>query len=255
MACLPFVDPSITYLTARPPPVGLTHLLARQYTAPIAAHSFSSVSVACLLILRDSNPCSVALSELDVVQEIRRQDGSKACGLDGIHMRIIKVLLTSSYPAVICRFFNLCVSARYSPLAWNSTDIHMVTKDASKPRNADNVRPITLVCMHGKLLERLLLVRFFDRCGWAKLHPTQAGFRGDCATLTNVAVVHHLLSTATVSYAAFIDVEKAFNIVGHARFSALLTSRRCLDYVHRLIRSLTFRKLRSHVLVNNQSSE
>jgi hypothetical protein len=115
-----------------------------------------------------------------------------------------------------------------------------VTKDVNRTRDADNVRPITLVYIHCKLFERLLLVHSFDKTGWAKLHPTQAGFRGDYSTLTNTAIVHHLLSTATVRYAAFIDLEKAFDIVDHTRLSDLLASRRCPDHVHCLIQGLTF---------------
>ena len=203
---------------------------------------------------RSSNHSFIALSEEDVAREIRRQDANKTCGLDGIHMRVIKALLLSSYPTVLRRLFNLCLSTGSSPSAWNSTEIHMVTKDVNRARDADNVRPITLICMHRKLFERLLLVHSFDSTGWAKLHPTQAGFRGDYSTLTNAAVVHHLLSTATVRYAAFIDLEKAFDMVDHTRLSDLLASRRCPDHVHRLIRSLTFQGLRSRVLVNNQSS-
>jgi hypothetical protein len=123
-----------------------------------------------------------------------------------------------------------------------------------RTRDADNFRPITLICMHRKLFERLLLVHPFDRTGWAKLHPTQAGFRSDYSTLTNAAVVYHLLSTATVRYAAFIDLEKAFDMVDHARLSDLLASRCCPDHIHRLIRSLAFEGLRSRILVNDQSS-
>jgi hypothetical protein len=43
-------------------------------------------------------------------------------------------------------------------------------------------------------------------------------------------------------------------MVDHTRLSNLLASRRCPDHVHRLIRCLTFRGLRSRVLINNQSS-
>jgi hypothetical protein len=186
-----------------------------------------------------SHPC-ISLSEEDVAREIRRQDANKTCGLDGICMRVIKILLPSSYLAVLCRLFNLCLSTGNSPPAWNSTEIHMVTKDVSRTRDADNVRPITLICMHRKLFERLLLVHYFDKTGWAELHPTQAGFRSDYSTLTNAAVVYHLLSTATVRYAAFIDLEKAFDMVDYTRLSTLLASRGCPDHIHRLIRSLTF---------------
>ena len=195
------------------------------------------------------------LSESDVTREIRSQDASKACGLDGVHMRVIKALLPSTYPGVLCRLFNLCLASGRSPASWNSTHIHMVTKDTNHPRDVDNVRPITLICMHRKLFERLLLVHFFDKSGWAKLHPTQAGFRGDYSTLTNAAVVHHLLSTNQVRYAAFIDLEKAFDMVDHTRLHSLLVKRGCPGRILDLIESLTFRGLRSRVLVNGQSSD
>jgi hypothetical protein len=155
-------------------------------------------------------------------------------------MRIIKALLPSSYPAVLCRLFNLCLSTGSSPSVWNSTEIHIVTKDVNRTRDVDNVRPITLICMHRKLFERLLLVHSFDSTSWARLHPTQASFRSDYSTLTNAAIVHHLLSTATVRYAVFIDLEKAFDMVDHTRLSSLLALQRCPNYVYRLIRSLTF---------------
>lgn len=194
------------------------------------------------------------LSEGDVTREIRSQDASKTCGLDGVHMRVIKALLPSNYPGVLCRLFNLCLTSGRTPASWNSTHIHMVTKDTNRPRDVGNVRPITLICMHRKLFERLLLVHFFDKSGWAKLHPTQAGFRGDYSTLTNAAVVHHLLSTNLVRYAAFIDLEKAFDMVDHNRLHSLLVKRGCPGRIRDLIESLTFRGLRSRVLVNGQSS-
>ncbi|KAI6788852.1 hypothetical protein KC343_g2541 [Hortaea werneckii] len=195
------------------------------------------------------------LSESDVKREIRRQDASKTCGLDGVHMRVIKALLPSCYPTVLCRLSNLCLSSGSTPASWNSTDVHMVTKDTNRPRDVDNVRPITLICMHRKLFERLLLVHFFDKSGWAKLHPTQAGFRGDYSTLTNAAVVHHLLSTGLVRYAAFIDLEKAFDMVDHTRLDSLLVRRGCPGRIRGLIQNLTFRGLRSRVLVNGRSSD
>jgi hypothetical protein len=66
--------------------------------------------------------------------------------------------------------------------------------------------------------------------------------------------VYYLLSTTTIYYAAFIDLEKAFDIVDYIRLSDLLALRRYPDHIYYLIRSLTFRGLCSYVLVNNQSS-
>lgn len=86
-------------------------------------------------------------------------------------MRVIKALLPSYYPTILCRLFNLCLSTGTSPPIWNSTDVHMVTNDTRRPQDADNVRPITLICMHRKLFERLLLLHFFDRSGLGEATP------------------------------------------------------------------------------------
>jgi hypothetical protein len=66
-----------------------------------------------------------------MAREICRQDTNKTCGLDSIHMRVIKALLPSSYPAVLYRLFNLYLSTGSSPLVWNLTEIHIVTKDVN----------------------------------------------------------------------------------------------------------------------------
>ena len=200
----------------------------------------------------DDSSCSFA--QEDLVREVVAQDGNKACGSDGVHIRLIKALLPTALPRILCRLFNLCLSAGATPRAWNLTDIHLITKDLSKPRDVANVRPITFICIHRKLFERLLLLRYFDVHGWARIHPTQAGFRGDCSAITNAALVHHLLSGGAVTLAAFIDFEKAFDVVDHSRLAGLLLDRRCPLPVYRIICSLTFSAVSSTVLVNSEAS-
>ena len=172
-------------------------------------------------------------SEDDVKKEIAAQDPGEACGGDGIHMPH-----PPSSPALVVSSYSMPLVQPASrtgttPRAWNLTDIHLLTKDVNKSRDVDNVRPITLIGMHRKIFERLVLVHHFDRAGWAKLHPTQADFRGDYSMLTNAALVHHLLASRSVQYAAFVDLEKAFDIVDHSRLAALLLDRvSCIHLLH-----------------------
>lgn len=126
-----------------------------------------------------------------MVNDVGRQDASKACGLNSVHMRVIKALLPSRYLQVLCPLFDLCLSDGTAPASWESTDVHMVTRNVNRAEDVDNTRIMTLICMSCKLFKRLSLVHFFDRSGRAKLHPTQADFRGDYSTLTNAAVVYH----------------------------------------------------------------
>ena len=226
----------------------ITAALAERYTAKEAFVDGQSSDAPAATKMPPS------FSEDDVKKEIAGQDASKACGSDGIHMRILQALLPSSFPRILCRLFNLCLGTGTTPRAWNLTDIHLLTKDINTPRDVNNVRPITLVGIQRKIFKRLLLVHHFDRAGWAKLHPTQAGFRSDYSTLTNAALVYHLLATRSVKYAAFVDLEKAFDMVDHSRLAALLLDSSCPPSIYRVIRSLTFEGVQSRVLVNGKSS-
>ncbi|KAM0701557.1 hypothetical protein Q7P35_010465, partial [Cladosporium inversicolor] len=76
----------------------------------------------------------------------------------------------------------------------NDTLIHLLVKDVSLPKDADNVQPITLVSIIRKVFERLLLMRF-DLSSWAAVHPLQAGFKAQHSTYTNAAAVHALLES------------------------------------------------------------
>jgi len=72
--------------------------------------------------------------------------------------------------------YNSCIRYAKTPRVWNDTMVCLIVKDHTRPKDADNVRPITLIGMFRKVFERLLLRRF-DAGGWARVQPTQAGFR------------------------------------------------------------------------------
>lgn len=67
------------------------------------------------------------VSEGVVTREIRKQDASKTCDIESIHMRVIKALLPSYYSMILCRPFKLCLSTGISPPAWSLSVVHMMT--------------------------------------------------------------------------------------------------------------------------------
>jgi hypothetical protein len=62
------------------------------------------------------------------------------------------------------------------------------------------------------------------------------------------------MATRSIRYAAFVDLEKAFDMVDHSCLAALLLERGAPAYVYRIICSLTFEEVRSRVFVNGQAS-
>lgn len=189
-----------------------------------------------------------------IAKEIVDQDALKACGADGVHIKLLKALAETSFLDLLYDLYTLCLEKGKTPQVWNRTDVYLLLKDPEKAKTATNIRPITLICMFRKIFERLLLTRF-PSDGWARLHPGQAGFRSHYATCMNAAVVHHLLSSRLRSTAIFLDFRSAFDVVSHSKLSAILEQRGCPALMRSLINSLMFTGVRSRVLANGQASK
>jgi hypothetical protein len=61
---------------------------------------------------------------------------------------------------MLAALFNSCIRLGRTPRSWNDSIVCLIIKDRTRPKDADNVRPITLIGMFRKIFERLLLRRF-----------------------------------------------------------------------------------------------
>jgi hypothetical protein len=106
----------------------------------------------------------------EIAAEIRLQNTSKACGPDGLHVYLFKVLASEpTFLNALAVLYNACLTSGRTPSAWNDTLVCLLVKDESLLKDVDNVRPITLTTIVRKVFERLLLSRF-DLSGWASVH-------------------------------------------------------------------------------------
>ena len=185
--------------------------------------------------------------------EIILQEGEKSCGHDGIHIRLLKALINTEFIPLLESLFVLCAKTGQTPQAWNRSNIHLLSKDVGKRRDANNLRPITLICMFRKIFERLLL-QAFDEESWARVHPAQAGFRGGYSVITNAAIVHHMLSTKVRSTAVFLDLQSAFDMVNHKKLDRVLARRGCPRSIQHLISALMFQDVWSQLIINDAIS-
>jgi hypothetical protein len=108
----------------------------------------------------DFNTSDELVSSEEIVEELQHQDSSKACGMDGIHIRLIKTLAETSFVDVLAALFNSCIRLGRTPQVWNDSMVCLIVKDHTRPKDTDNVRPITLISMFRKVFEYLLLCRF-----------------------------------------------------------------------------------------------
>ena len=194
------------------------------------------------------------VSSKEIIEELRYQDSSKAYGTDGIHIRLIKTLAETSFVNVLAALFNSCIRLGRTPWVWNDSIVCLIVKYHTRPKDADNVRPITLIGMFRKVFEHLLLRRF-DTTGWARVQPTQAGFRSYYSMCTNAAVLHSLLESRRVTHVVFLDFKAAFDVVDYSLLTDVLCRRGCLPRMLALIASLTFRGVRSHVVSDSEASD
>ena len=116
-------------------------------------------------------PDDLVCSEDDILNMLSKLLTSKATGPDGISGRMLR---ETCYPLVssITRLFNLSLEI---PAEWKVAQVCPIPK-SSESSNPDNYRPISLLCIVSKLLERHVrdcLIDFLERK--AVLSPNQWG--------------------------------------------------------------------------------
>lgn len=129
--------------------------------------------------LRNPLPSSDSLplfTTEEVAGELSSQDPSKSSGMDGVHVRLMRCLASTTFHDALTALYNSCLLVGSVPSAWNDTMVCLLVKKSTLPKDADNVRPVTLISVIRKVFERLLLSRF-DLSGWAAVHRLQAGFK------------------------------------------------------------------------------
>ena len=96
--------------------------------------------------------CSIQLTEIGVVGVLRNLNPQKASGPDKIPSRLL-IELAEVLALSLCEIFNMSLDLGVVPLQWKVTNITPVFK-REDPTLAKNYRPISLLCILSKVLER-----------------------------------------------------------------------------------------------------
>ena len=160
-------------------------------------------------------------SEEEVLNYLGNLDVSKSSGPDDIPARLLKECRKQIIPS-LCTLFNLSLSTGCVPAEWkcvNVTPIHK--KDSKEP--AMNYRPISLLPIISKVLERCVFEKFYDQVAHL-ISPAQHGFLCNRSCVTQLlSVFHnigHNLDRNLQTDILYLDFSKAFDSVDH---SILLT--------------------------------
>ena len=147
--------------------------------------------------------------------------------------KLNNVLLKSVNHAVcepLTILFNTCLQQQYFPKCLKVAKVFPLYKTKGNKLDPSNYRPISLLPVFGKVLEKILYRRFIDfLIKYDVLSKEQFGFQSKKSTIDAVMeVVEYLrnnMNKQEPACCAFIDLTKAFDTVNH---SYLLT--KCYKY-------------------------
>ncbi|GBM44721.1 hypothetical protein AVEN_103186-1 [Araneus ventricosus] len=118
-----------------------------------------------------------SFSKIEIDNIFKRFPKSKAPGFDGIDSVIVSNIHTN-FPELLTTFRNKCPDLKKFPTPFKTGLIVLFLKKGKEKNSINSYRPISLLSIVGKLLEKLLLQRVnFILNKQNVLHPHQFGFR------------------------------------------------------------------------------
>jgi len=128
--------------------------------------------------------------------------------------------LTPKALRVITLIYNSVLRLRYFPVQWKISEIIMIQKPGKPAEETTSYRPISLLPIFSKLLEKLLIQRMTPIIAATGLIPDyQFGFRNQHSTVEQihriVCQINKDMNKKLYSNAVFLDVSQAFDKVWH----------------------------------------
>ncbi|GBP38957.1 RNA-directed DNA polymerase from mobile element jockey [Eumeta japonica] len=120
---------------------------------------------------------------------------------------------------LILAIFNACLRLSFYPSQWKIAQVVMIQKPGKLAHDVTSYRPISLLPVVGKLLEKIVLNRMREHL--TEIIPThQFGFREGHGTIEQVHrlvdVIGRALENKLYCCAAFLDISQAFDKVWHS---------------------------------------
>ena len=170
--------------------------------------------------LNDDIPskCFDRLTESEVYRVVREVNISKSSGIENVSSFVLKEAF-SALAAEVTHMFNLSLQNASFPSQWKKALVVPIPKSGNL-NNVQNYRPISLLPLPGKILEKSIhkqVSTFLDEN--SLLLDKQHGFRKSHSTLHSAAQLVNYVNTnldcRRPTLAAYIDFRKAFDCVQH----------------------------------------
>ena len=126
----------------------------------------------------------ISITEDDVFQVLTSLDPSKAMGCDGIGSKLLHCALALYQPFYY--LFCLSLSQHYVPVEWRTHLIKPIFKSGDR-NSVKNYRPISLLCVTSKVLERIVYNHLIDFVN-CTISTKQFGFLRNHSTLQQLLI-------------------------------------------------------------------
>ena len=186
----------------------------------------------------DSCPEHLLCTEEEVLSLLQSLDVTKASGPEGISAHMLRATAVTITP-VVTKLFNLSLKTGTFPQAAKMSFIMPIPKSLD-PTSPSNYRPISLLAILSKVLERHVSSLILEELQLSD-HPAfhQWGFRtGHSTSSALTTVIDDWLRSMDLDKpvcSVFFDVRKAFDSVPHATLVSKLQSRGLNDFLLRWI--------------------
>ena len=161
---------------------------------------------------------NVTISEQEVTDQIKILNANKSYGHDKISPMFLKMSGLSLIKP-LTRIFNLSLSQSIFPDLWKIANVLPLHKKGPKEL-LSNYRSVSLLCILGKIMERLVFKYVFNHFRDNFLISIwQSGFLPGSSTVTQLVELHYYFCKAVSEdkeiRIVFLDISKAFDRVWH----------------------------------------
>jgi hypothetical protein len=205
--------------------------------------------------LIDPNLASLTITNEEVLKQLHLLNPNKAHGPDDIPTIILKTCAHELSPS-ITMLFNASLTEGKMPAAWKVANIVPIHKKGTK-HEASNYRPISLLPVISKILERCIYNQIIDTLV-PKITDTQHGFLKNRSTATQLmqtfSEINNTLDSGGQTDLIYFDLSKAFDSVPHHYLLHKLKSFGINSTLHAWLTSYLTNRLQ-RVLINGSLSE
>lgn len=181
------------------------------------------------------------ISPYEIKNIIQNMPNKKAPGHDRINTIILKNLPDNAI-AFLNNIYNSILRTGHFPEIWKHSIVHPIPKPNKNHSRAENYRPISLLPVMTKILEKLILTRLNKYTKKTKvIPPHQFGFISQYSTthqlLRLTEHIHTAFQKGQHTITAFIDISQAFDRIWHPALYYKLVSIGTPKYLIQVIKS------------------